>query len=368
MKFSLVPAVLGIIFSLAGTLRAHEVPSTTTPSDKIERSIPVDPRASITLCVMSGTLTVRGWDKNELRARSADADQIELRRIDKAKDPTTPASRVDVMVLVKYGGKGDCQSLADVEMDVPRDATVQVQTRDGDILITGVAGAYAGSQNGDIVIERVSKFVEAGVVGGSISLKDSTGRINLSSAGGGVEVHNVRPLTPDDTIDVGTVSGDIQIDHVSNQKLAAKTVNGTITMNGPLAKAGQYAFTTIGGDVFLSIPHDASFTLNARVNGKGDIVSDFPLKYLPEPPAVPIPQPQPDPGPQEAPKSPKGQDSQKDKSAKPVPHTPGPVIAPIVVVKPVVINPFRRITATYGSGDATITLSSFGGTLHLKKM
>jgi hypothetical protein len=35
---------------------------------------------------MSGKLTVRGWDKNELRARSTDADQLELRRIDKVKD------------------------------------------------------------------------------------------------------------------------------------------------------------------------------------------------------------------------------------------------------------------------------------------
>jgi hypothetical protein len=28
-------------------------------------------------------------------------------------------------------------------MDVPKEATVQVQTRDGDIYITGVGGAYA---------------------------------------------------------------------------------------------------------------------------------------------------------------------------------------------------------------------------------
>ena len=366
MKFSLVPALLGIFISLAGPLQAHEVPSATASSEKIEKSMPVDARASITLCVMSGTLTVRGWDKNEMRARSTDVDQIEFRRIDKAKDPSVPATRVDVMVVVNHGPKGDCQSVADVEMDVPKDATVQVQTRDGDIYISGVAGAYAGSQNGDISIERATKFVEAGVVGGSISLKDSTGRINLSSAGGGVDVHNVRPLSPDDSIDVGTVSGDIQIDHVTNQKLAAKTVNGTITMIGPLAKTGQYGFTTMGGDVILNMPRDASFTLHARVSERGDIVSDFPLKYLPESP--PPPAPKPDPAPKASPKS---------STAPPSPRTPaptagasksGPVISPIVVVKPVIVNPFRRFTAVCGNGDAVISLSSFGGTLHLKKM
>ena len=359
MKFSLVPAVLSIIISLAGSTPAKDETKDAKSSEKIERSTPVDSHASITLCVMSGKLTVRGWDKNEVRARSTDAEQLDFRRVDKAKDPTVPAMRIDVMVGDKHSRKGDCQALADVEMDVPKDSTVQVQTRDGDIYITGIAGAYAGSQNGDIVIQRVSKFVEAGSVGGSISLSDSTGRINLSSAGGGVEVNNVRPVADEDTFEVGTVSGDIQLDHVSNPKVSAKTVNGTVTMTGPLARSGYYGFTTMGGDVVLIMPHDVSFTLNAKVTEKGDIVSDFPLKYLPEPPPPGIRTPKPSPGPVPAPKTP---------PTKTMPPKSGPVIAPIVIAKPMIVNPFRRFTATYGSGDATISLSSFGGTLRLKKI
>lgn len=348
--------MLGIIISLAGSIQAHEDKKDIRSSEKIERSTVVDPHASITLCVMSGKLTVRGWEKNELRARSTDADLLDFRRVDKHKDPSVPPMRIDVMVVNKQGSKGDCQAFADVEMDVPKQATVQVQTRDGDIYLSGIAGAYAGSQNGDIVIEQISRFVEAGSVGGSILLKDSSGRINLSSAGGGVEVGNVRPLSSDDTLEVGTVSGDIQLDHISNSKVTAKTVNGNVTLTGPLARAGYYGFTSMGGDVVLRLPHDASFTLNAIVSEKGNVVSDFPLKYLPEPPAAPAPKPQPLP--KTTPKTPKA----------PAVSKSGPVIAPIVVVKPVVVNPFRRINAICGSGDATISLSSFGGTLHLKKM
>jgi hypothetical protein len=369
MKFSLVPAVLAIIISLAGSTSAKDEKKDAKSSEKIERSVSVDPHASITLCVMSGKLVVRGWEKNELRVKSTDADQLDFRRVDKAKDLSNPATRIDVMITDKHSPRGDCQALADVEMDVPKDAVVQVQTRDGDINITGVAGAYAGSQNGDITIERATRFVEAGSVGGSISLKDSTGRINLSSAGGGVEVVNVRPLTPEDTFEVGTVSGDIQLERISNQKVLTKTVNGTVTLTGPLARAGYYGFTTMGGDVVLMIPHDSSFTLNAKVSEKGDIISDFPLKYLPEPPA---PAPKPDPVPREAPKSkadPAPAGTPKAPASKTAPKTAGPVIAPIVVVKPVVVvNPFKRFSAVYGSGDATISLNSFGGTLRLKKM
>ncbi len=46
------------------------------------------------------------------------------------------------------------------------------------------------------------------------------------------------PATDEDTFEVGTVSGDIQLDRVSNPKVMAKTVNGTVMMTGPLAKSG----------------------------------------------------------------------------------------------------------------------------------
>lgn len=357
-------AVAGLILSLAGSIQAHDAKTDTKPGEKVERSLAVDAQAVVTLCVASGTLQVRGWDKSEIRVRSLDATQIDFRRIDKVKDTTRPPARIDVMVLNKSTGanpKFDCQAIADVQMEVPAGATVQVQTRDGDIQITGVAGAYAGSQNGDITIERATKLVEAGSVGGSIVLKDSTGRINLSSAGGGVEAINIRAASEEDTFDVGTVSGDIQLDRVSNPKVTAKTVNGTVTMSGPLAKSGWYGLTNMTGDIVLAMPHDASFQLNAKVSDKHDIVSDFNLKYLSD--ATPPPPP---PAKAKPPKTPEAKG--KTPTATPMPKT-GPVIAPIVVEKampaPYVL---RRVSAICGSGDATISVASFGGTVRLKKI
>ena len=365
-KLFVVWALIGLLLSLAGSIAAHEISDSQPgekPSEKIDRTMTVDPQAIVTLCVASGTLKVRGWDKNEIHVRSLDAAKIEFRRID--KDTTKPAARVDVMVLDRTAAANprlDCQALASVEMDVPAGATVQVQTRDGDITITGVAGAYAGSQNGDIAIDHATKLVEAGSVGGSIFLKDSSGRVNLSSAGGVVEVVNVRAATDEDTFEVGTVSGDIQLSRVSNPKVTAKTVNGTVTMTGPLAKSGWYGFTNMAGDVVLAMPHDASFQLNAKVSDKHDIVSDFALKYLSEAPPAPPAKPG-KPAAVGTPKPP-------EPKTKVLPRT-GPVVAPIVVERPAVFRtPYisRRVSAVCGSGDATISIASFGGTVRLKKI
>jgi hypothetical protein len=366
MKLFAVSAVLGLIVSLAGTTLAHDDKTDRKSHEKIEKSTPVDPMATVTLCVMSGSLTVRGWEKNEIRVRSTDDVQLDFRRIDKTKDVSKPATRVDVMVVsLGLKTRADCQALADVEMDVPAGATVQVQTRDGDITITGVAAAYAGSQNGDIVITRATRLVEAGSVGGSIVLKDSSGRVNLSSAGGGVDVSNLKASSDDDVVEVGTVSGDIQLTRVSTQKVIAKTVNGTVMMNGPLVKAGSYNFTSMGGNLILAMPSDSSFQLNAKLSEKKDLVSDFALKYVGDVPPAPMPKPDPveapTPPPAKAPKPPPA----KGGLAK-----TGPIVAPLTVVKPTIVVSYilHRINAIYGSGDATISVASFGGTLRLKKL
>ena len=357
-------AVAGLILSLAGSTLAHDKIESGEPGEKIERSFPVDPQGVVTLCVASGTLNVHGWEKSEIRVRSSDAVLIDFRRIERTKDTSKPATRVDVMLMEKGAPnvKRDCQALANVEMEVPTGAIVQVQTRDGDIFIAGVAGAYAGSQNGDIAIERVAKLVEAGSVGGSISLKDSSGRINLNSAGGSVEVFNVRANSEDDTFEVGTVSGDIQLVRVSSPRVLAKTVSGTMMMSGPLAKSGNYGFTSMTGDMVFAMPSDASFQLNAKVSEKHSIISDFPLKYLSEPTPTP-----PAPPAKKAPetKSTKPVDKDKDKAPK-----AGPVVAPIVIARPTVVVQYalRRITAVCGSGDATISVASFSGTVRLKKI
>lgn len=391
-KLFAVAAATGLLFSLVGSTPANEEKNEDAqPGQKVERALPVNPEAVITLCVAYGTLTVRGSNKQELRVRSADAEEISFRRIDKPRDPTVPASRIDVMVLdraSRANPRRDCQAIADVQMEVPATATVQVQTRDGDIHIAGVAAVYAGSQNGDIIIERATRLVEAGSVGGSIVLRDSSGRVNLSSAGGGVEAVRVRGADADDVFEVGTVSGDIQLDRISNPKVMAKTVNGSMTMSGALVKSGYYTFTNMTGDVLLALPHDASFRLNAKVSEKHDIVSEFVLKYLGEtpPPAPPQVYPQqrttPAPPATQAPatppadlkKAPAAKDSktpapkEKDKpAAKGRVAPPGPLVTierPTVVVAPYV----RRVEAICGTGDATISVASFGGTVRLKKL
>ena len=343
---------------------------------KVERTIAVDPAVTVSLCVTSGNITVRGWDRNEVTARSADAVQIDLRKPEEM--PAGPVKKLEVVVFNKAEtGKpqGKCQAYSDLDLNVPKGATVLVQTRDGDIRIGEVASAYAGTQNGDIEVEQVSRSIEVGSIGGSICLKDSTGRVSVSSAGGSIDAANLRPVETNDSLEVVTTSGDINLTNVTHKDINTKTVSGNLTLTGPLAAAGRYWFNSFSGDVTLALPANASFKLMAKVSENGEIITDFPLTLTqasaaasaessapvaiaetpeaPEAPVTPAPPAKPD------------HSGSTPKASPTVKVHVKPVI--VVTPSPKIAFSMRRITGVHGTGDATISVASFSGTLRLEQ-
>jgi DUF4097 and DUF4098 domain-containing protein YvlB len=407
MKFRAIHRclVMALLFIAATGVPARPVDHKDDPhSQKVERTVSADPAVTVSICVMSGSINVQGWDKDEVLARSSDAAQIELRQKDGTAQ-SAKATKVEVFVVDNSDEeriKKNCQSYSDLELFVPRGASVHVQTRDGDIEIADIAVVVAGTQNGDINIERVSRAVEVGSVGGSVSIKDSTGRASVTTIGGGVEVINLRPTAAADGFEVVTVSGDLNLEGVTHALLNARTVTGDVHLTGPLAAGGRYGFKTMSGDITLTMPNDSSFHLSAKVANDGEIISDFPLTLIPDVtpqsrPSVKSPTPMPAPAPAPAmahmppPTPAPAAVSAPEPSAAPVsdvsPETPQPApaskpstapvvikvaprISKVIVTSPIVSVPsvaMRRVDAVCGGGDASIQVASFSGTLHLLK-
>jgi DUF4097 and DUF4098 domain-containing protein YvlB len=345
-------------------------------SQQVERSVAADPAVTVSVCVMSGNINIQGWDKHEVRARSSQIAQAELKRADRMK-LSGPATKLEV-IMVNKGESGNetdnCQAAGDVDLMVPRGASVYVQTGEGSISITEVASIYARSQIGDIEIDKATRSVEAVSFSGDVSLKDSQGRVSLRSVGGVVDVANVGPSESGDCFEAITISGEIALDQVAHAQMTVKTGNGNVHFAGPLAHGGIYAFNTTSGDVTLSLPSDASFRLNAKVAADKEITSDFPLTMTSVTSMTTLRR---TPAPEVA-ASPKTPDSPK--KAEAIQETPAPAPEPTVltIVQPKVkvkVNPVvvkttymsRRVIAVHGSGDSTINVASFSGTLHLEE-
>lgn len=358
--------ILSILLLLVAPVLAHaDKKHEKDRSSQVERTIAADSQVVVSACSVSGRITVHGWDRNSVRVRSSEAAEISFQRRDSGAD-NAPAKKIELLILDKTRGPrqpGFCESSSEIEMDVPKGASVQLRTRDSDISVSGVAAAYVNSQNGDIVIERVASAVEAGTIGGEISLQDSKGRINLHTAGGNIEAQGLSPAEAGDIFEAQTLSGDISLDHVMHTQLSAHTLNGSLSVSGPLAHGGRYAFRTMSGDMTLSLPEDSSFQVNARFSQRADVITDFPLTVVSqssarssEAPAViasltPPPPPAVQPGP----------------LPKDEPHVEVNKVKTKVIVNAPSVR-LRRLEAVYGSGDAKLDLSSFSGNIHLRKL
>jgi hypothetical protein len=308
---------------------------------QIERVATVDPNVLISVCVASGDIKVHGWDRNQVRARSSDTTEIELRRA----SPGDSAPAKEVAVLTSDDDRrqpASCVADVDLELDVPRGASVKVQTRDGDIQVTDVSAVEAKSMNGDIHLEGVKRAAEADTLGGNVSLRNASGSAKLHSVGGSIEALGVDPGAAGDAFEAATVGGDIALEKSSYLRVEMGSVGGNLNVIGPLTRGARYGLKAISGDIHLSLPADSSFRLDAKLSQNAELTTDFPLKITTDkdqstdtPPQPPAP-----PG-----------------KKHPQPHDPA---------RPSTYG-LQHINAVYGSGDALLSISSFSGGVYLQK-
>ena len=372
MKSKITLTIFLLLLQPAGVIARVPDRKDKMPGQQIERTVAADSAVTVSLCLMSGSVTVHGWDRNEVLARSSHVNQIELKRVD-GPNQSGPARKLTVLLEDKgedRRGEDDCQAFGDVELMIPRGASVYVQTGDGAINVFEVAAVYARSQSGDIEVEKASRSVEAAGFSSDIAVKDSTGRVSLKSVGGSVTASGLSANDAADSFEASTISGEIKLDAVAHSLVNVRTVNGNVHLAGPLARAGQYTFNTTRGDVTLSLPSDASFQLNARLSKEAEITSDFPLTPKTEAttaiaPAKPLPPPV------ALPKTETG----STRPAAPTHQSASVVITvepDVTIVKDSAlvfkaIYTSRRVTAIHSTGDAMINVVSFSGSLRLQK-
>jgi Putative adhesin len=287
---------------------------------QVERTMAADPRVVMSVCVVSGNLTVRSWDRNEVRVRSSDGVPIEFKRIDANKSELATELKLATKDGRSQAGNS-CLNFGDIDLEVPHAATVKLDTTEGDITVTDVARVNAVSQSGNVTIAKANGAIEATTIGGDITVRGSAGSIKLHTIGGSIDGRDLAPAAEEDSFEAGTVGGDVTLDRVGHRRLRVNTVHGSVTWSGPLAREGRYSFLSISGDLNMSLPADSSFRITGTL-GHSDLVSDFPLKY-----------------------------SANEGVNLVSKHA----------------NSFRRIDAVSGNGSASINVSSFQGSVTLRK-
>ena len=240
-----------------------------------QQSLAVAPDATVSLCVEGGDVLVRGHEGREVRASATGAARIDLRRPANMLS-AGPARSVEVSAADARGVAG-CAFSGSVSLDVPRGSTVHVKTVTARVSVSDVAHARVETVSGEVNLQGVARSAEASSANGDLSLRKSAGRVRLQTISASVEAAEVAPVEAADQFVAQTTSGDVTLSNVGHARVEASTTSGHVELTGALARGGVYLLKAYSGGVKVTLPADASFRVDARV-AHGEIVTDFPVR------------------------------------------------------------------------------------------
>jgi DUF4097 and DUF4098 domain-containing protein YvlB len=223
--------------------------------------VPVPAGARLDLELMRADVTVRTWDRREVRIVSQPGP-VEVRVTDGA-----------VRVRTAFGrqGGGMMEQVA-VQITVPRDVDVSL---DGQFLnadLQGMGGEVSVSTlHGTVRLEGGRRYVQLQSLQGSVECTGAEGRIDLGTNEGSITATGVAG-----EIRAHSVNGQITLRDSRANSVDAYTLNGGVDYAGSVAAGGEYSLATHAGDVTVAIPERAGVTIEASTFG-GAFESDFPL-------------------------------------------------------------------------------------------
>jgi DUF4097 and DUF4098 domain-containing protein YvlB len=213
----------------------------------------------------TGDVTIRSWDRNEMRVRTSDGRRGNVNISTRGNVVYVEATRMN------RGRNG-----ADIEITLPAVYAVSVQGMSADADISGVSGgvAFSATQGslrarntaGGLRAESVSGDIDAGDVRGGLQAKATNGNISLARVQGDVFAE--------------TVNGDIDMTEIGAAHVAASSVNGRIRYAGRITDNGRYHFSSHNGNIVVSAPERTSATFYVSTyNGRID--AGFPIQMQP---------------------------------------------------------------------------------------
>ena len=247
-----------------------------------EKSILVSTNVNISLCVSEGKLKVNGWERSEVRAFVSNGSQVGFTVLEKSKQNASP---VWIKVLGfdpttnKETNPDECLSGDLIELDVPRNAIVNVKSNVSEMIIDSVAKVTVENGGGDIVFNNIARGIEARTYEGDVTVEKSSGAMTLLSTTGNIVAFDISPGEIGDIFKAKTGNGAITLKNVGQRQIEVGSNTGSINFNGEFLSGGQYSFGTSNGSITLSLPQSSSFKVYASY-GFGAFNFEIPLQNV----------------------------------------------------------------------------------------
>ena len=290
-----------------------------------QRTLLLEPGATITVQNVSGQIDVRAWDGDHVRviatkrikARSREearewSDKVEIiiekygqELLIEAKRPKDWTESLESLLEGIFQKKPSAS--VDFEISTPPDVHLEVSSVSGDISVRDITGEISidvvsgdlevfdiGSNvaieavSGDMVLKKIAGNVDLDAVSGDTWLESIGGNVRINVTSGDATLNKVDgDLYIDGTsgdVSAENIYGDVNIDVTSGDiyvlqkggELRIDTSSGDVTVETSLMTAGRYTVETSSGQITFRVPLDASSRVDMETSG-GTIKAKVPM-------------------------------------------------------------------------------------------
>ncbi len=235
-------------------------------AEEIDRSLQADPRGEVEISNVAGTVTVSGWDRNEVRITGSLGEGVE--RLDFTSEGKRTQIKVQLKKSTHWGDDGE----AELSIRVPSGSRLDVNTVSAEISVKDVAGSQRlQSVSGEVSTDIAAEEAEVKTVSGDVILhgEGKPSVLTLTTVSGNAQATRVAG-----EITANTVSGDLNLSLDTITRARLRTTSGDLSLRGALTGEAKVDGETISGDlsfVFKS-PVDAEFDIETF---SGDIDNCF---------------------------------------------------------------------------------------------
>lgn len=242
------------VFALV-TLGVPAEAAPATETERVEKTVPLQPGGTLKLKNFSGRVEITGGDRKDVHLvaiRKASREKLDRIQLDIQSD----GRQVSIEANKRSGwGLHDNVVETDMVIQVPAKTNLDVDVFSSPVTVTGVAGTHrVETFSADLRLARVDGPIEAESFSGTIAIAEDTwadGRhLSVKTFSGDIDVR--LPAAASGSVEFDSFSGDLQSDHtLTLQSKSKRTIRALLNTKDGAAPASSLQFKTFSGDVTL---------------------------------------------------------------------------------------------------------------------
>ncbi len=226
----------------------------------LDRKVAADANGEVVISNVTGSVDVRGWDRNEIQVTGRLGEDVER------LDVESTGGRTVIKVILPRGHSGDAD--AELDIQVPRGSRVEASVVSADLSSRGVLGQQRlKSVSGEITAEIAGDDSELRTVSGDLTIRGNGKplRLRASTISGDIDLTNAAG-----SVDVVTVSGGARLDLIDASDVRGRTTSGELEVRAKLTRDGRVDVEGVSGEITLRVSAPDGFSTEIE-SFSGDI-------------------------------------------------------------------------------------------------